>query len=74
MSDIVERLCHPSRVVPTDGNTEMRLHEPQVLADMAEAAAEIERLRATIELLRSVAGAISIEDVSFDQIKKDARS
>lgn len=71
MSDIVERLRNPAGMEEGESISNV---VTRFRADMKEAAAEIERLRATNELLRSVAGAISIEDVTFDQIKKDARS
>jgi hypothetical protein len=70
MSDIVDRLCHPIRIRvakvasaldASDIGGPLPLHEPQIIADMAEAAALIVQLRATIEQLRSVAGSTRSE-------------
>lgn len=74
MRDIVERLRNPVWTGgSSEGGPEVVMDSSHAQVNMREAADEIVRLRATIELLRSVAGAISVEDVTFDQIKKDAR-
>lgn len=72
MSDIVERLLNPTRMVVA-GDACAVLAEDQTSADMKEAAAEIVRLRATIEQLRSVAGAVNMESPAFSAIKKEIR-
>lgn len=59
MTDIVERL------------NELRGSPFNDLAQ--DAVDEIGHLRATIEQLRSIAGAVSLDAVTFGQIKKDAR-
>ena len=67
MTDIVEKLKDRRTI---DGSVSyVEMHE-QVLDD---AIYEIERLRRTIEQLRSVAGAVSLDVVSLADIKKDPR-
>lgn len=80
MTDIVERLRNPMWVHSHATFPSPQLEKTQTQADMSEAADEIVRLRATIAQLRSilvqlssVAGAVSIDAVTFNQIKKDAK-
>mgnify|MGYP001581937522 CR=1 FL=1 len=78
-SDIVDRLRNPAMVAVFSGAgaggvSSAALYEKQVRADMAEAADEIERLRAMIIKeradLKQLTGAASLEGPSFAQIKK----
>lgn len=77
MSDIVERLKQVSNLRPGDplpddlGPNDWGVTISKLCAD---AANEIKRLRTTIEQIRSVAGAISIDELTFVQIKEDARA
>jgi len=48
MTDIVERLRNPGRTPGCPDCGAVALHEPTVTRDMAEAADEIERLRAAL--------------------------
>lgn len=84
MSDIVERLRQIADTKTGEAIPEcLRGGSPAFVLDTnwgvplsaicGEAVLEIERLRADIVLLRSVAGAVSIDVVTFDQIKKDSR-
>lgn len=66
MTDIVERLRNPSGMEEGESISNV---VARFRLDMAAAADEIERLRATIEQLRSVAGAVSLNWAPFDQIK-----
>lgn len=67
MTDIVERL----RYLIQPGNCDADL---SIKASMEDAADEIERLRTTIEQLRSVAGAVSLESgLTFGAIKGEIR-
>lgn len=67
MSDIVEKL-KDRRLI--DGSVTFVEMSEQVLDD---AIYEIERLRSTIEQLRSIAGAANI-DRPFSEIKKEIRT
>lgn len=73
MTDIVERLRNPMWVHSHATFPSPQLEKTQTQADMSEAADEIVRLRATIAQLRSIAGAVSLDAVTFGQVKKDAR-
>lgn len=88
MSDIVERLRYPSFVLANTDIGRPELYEVQAVADMREAADEIERLRAIVEQYRSsVAGLRAVNGQigealnsvqshlaqSFSDIKKEIR-
>lgn len=66
MTDIVDRLRKPAGMEEGESITNV---VTRFRADMAEGADEIIRLRATIEQLRAVAGAVSVDAVTFRQIK-----
>ncbi len=69
MSDIAERLreTFQKRRYGTEGGYDPDFDLLDVAAD------EIERLRTTIAQLRAVAGAVSVEGHSYDDIRKDLR-
>jgi hypothetical protein len=77
MTDIVDRLRNPMMIVVPfvplsnthSGMATATLNVDQAKADMAEAADEIERLRAKIEAISQVAGKASIDGITFAQIK-----
>lgn len=78
MSDIVERLRKSIDRRAGTGDSDVNAFAIPVevrWGDVTDAIAEIERLRATIESLRQIAGAASIELplMTFADIKKEVR-
>ena len=67
--DVVDRL---RKMLPPIGTCESDINAV-VVSTIQDALAEIQYLRATIEQLRSVAGAVSLDVVSLADIKKDPR-
>lgn len=77
MSDIVDRLksAIDRRAGTADSNVNALAIPVEVMwGTVTDAIAEIVRLRATIEQLRLVAGPVSIDAVTFSDIKKFAKN